>query len=186
MRPEQEKRQYNEVAYLKSVILYPECFKPMTCGKTKGNTKYYWYYECTTHRKSFNVETAHKKFSEILAEISFSDSQIEYLKEQVKTKLERRMKDDSELLPDLKIRMVALRQKTDNLEEKFILGSIDDVIYGKWKSKFNKELQQIETQIKLAQRKKTEYNKAFYDTFENLANISYIFDNLYVRRKTVY
>ena len=185
-RPEQQKRQYNELAYLKSVILCPECFKPMTCGKSKGKNKYYWYYECTTHRKSFNLDTAHRKFSEILKEVSFSDSQIQYLKEQVKQKLERRQKDNSELVPDLKIRMAALRHKTDNLEEKYILGSINDEIYAKWKNKFNKESQQIESQIKSAQRKKIEYNKAFYETFENLSNISYIFDNLDVQQKKLF
>lgn len=118
MRLEQQKRQYNEVTYLKSVILCPEYFKPMTCGKSKGKTKYYWYYECTIHRKSFNLKTAHRKFNEILAEVSFSDSQIEYLKEQVKRKLECRLKDDLELLPDLKIRMASLRHKNGQLRRK--------------------------------------------------------------------
>lgn len=82
--------------------------------------------------------------------------------------------------------MAALRHKTDNLEEKFILGSIDDVIYGKWKSKFNKEMNQIEAQIKSAKRKNIEYNKAFYETFENSGNISYLFDNLDVQKKKLF
>ena len=41
--------------------------------------------------------------------------------------------------------MAALRHKTDNLEERYILGSIIDEIYAKWKNTFNKESQQIES-----------------------------------------
>src|SRR5690606_41081422 len=175
------RQEYNENAYLKSVVVCPDCFKPMTCGKSKGKNKYYWYYECTTHRKSFNLDIAHKKFAEILTEISFSDSQIDYLKDQVKKNLDRRLKENKELLPDLKIRIAALNHKIDNLEEKFILGSIDSEIYAKWKNKFNKEYQQIERQIKSAQGKKKECDKAFYETFKNLGNISYVFDNLDVQ-----
>ena len=185
-RPAQQRRQYNDIAYLKSVIVCPDCFKPMTCGKSKGKTKYYWYYECTIHRKSFNLDIAHRKFAEILTEISFSDSQIDYLKDQVKKNLDRRLKENKELLPDLKIRIAALNHKIDNLEEKFILGSIDSEIYAKWKNKFNKEYQQIERQIKSAQGKKKECDKAFYETFKNLGNISYIFDNLDVQKKKLF
>ena len=47
-------------------------------------------------------------------------------------------------------------------------------------------MNQIEVQIKSAKRKKIEYYKAFYDTFENLANISYIFDNLDVQNKKLF
>src|SRR5690554_3364084 len=135
IRPNQPRREYNETAYLKQVIVCPECYKPLTCGKSKGKNKYYWYYECTSHRKSYNVDVAHSKLNEILSEMSFTETQIEYMKEEVRKKLEIRRKDQKDRLPDFTIRKTAALHKMENLEEKYILGTIDDTVYAKWKDK---------------------------------------------------
>ena len=185
-RQNQSKSQYNEIAYLKSVLVCPKCFKPLTCGKSKGRNKYYWYYECTTHRKSHSIDVAHEKFNEILSEISFSDSQLEYMKEELRRKSEIRHKENKDRLPDFTVRRTAALHKIENLEEKYILGNIDDKTYSKWKDKLNKELDLLESQIKSAQRKKSQFSEAFYDSFKNLNNLSYIFDNLDVQKKKTF
>src|SRR5690606_11565140 len=134
-RPNIPRQEYNENAYLKSVVVCPDCLKPMTCGKSKGKNKYYWYYECTTHRKSYNVDVAHSKLNEILSEMSFTEQQIEYMKTEVQRKLHMRRKDQKGRLPDFTVRKTAALHKMDNLEEKYILGTIDDTTYAKWKDK---------------------------------------------------
>lgn len=182
-RKNEPKLQYNEIAYLKSAIMCPECYKPLTCGKSKGKRKYYWYYECTTHRKSFNVNVAHNTFREILTEMTFTQDQIEYMKVQVKEKLMKKRKEYNDLLPDFTVRRTAALHKMENLEEKFILGSIDDATYGKWKNKINSELELLESEIRTAKRKDTIYSEAFFNSFNKLNSISYIFDNLDVNKK---
>src|SRR5690606_27628538 len=183
-RPNIPRQEYNENAYLKSVVVCPDCFKPMTCGKSKGKNKYYWYYECTTHRKSYNVDVAHSKLNEILSEMSFTEQQIEYMKTEVQRKLQIRRKDQKDRLPDFPVRKTAALHKMDNLEEKYILGTIDDTTYAKWKDRLVNELRLLNKQIAEAERKSIQYSDAFYDAFEKMNNLSYLFDDLDVQRKS--
>jgi len=48
--------------------------------------------------------------------------------------------------------------------------------------KLNKELDLLENQIRSAQRKKSQCNEIFYDSFKNLNNLQYIFDTLDVKK----
>lgn len=59
------------------------------------------------------------------------------MKDQVRRKSEIRRKENKERLPDFTVRRTAALHKMENLEEKYILGNIDDTTYSKWKNKLN-------------------------------------------------
>lgn len=182
-RPELPKRQYNELAYLKQVIVCQECYKPMTCGKSKGKNKYYWYYECTTHRRSFNVDVAHEKFSQILSNVTFTDNHLLYLKSKVREKLEIELQKNNSRIPDLINNKSILLKKKNNLEEKYISGKLDDETFLTWRTKIINELQLIEKQIELSTSKNNLYWSNLEKKFDNLSNLNYIFQKANVQQK---
>lgn len=185
-RSELPKRQYNENAYLKQVIVCPECYKPMTCGNSKGKTKSYWYYECTTHRRSYNVDVAHAKFNEILSTITFTENQILYLKSKVRDNLDKEMQKNNSRLPDLVNDKTAILKKKLSLEEKYISGKLDDQTFLTWRTKFTNELQLVESQIKLAVSQNDNYWTNFDKKFENLKNLKQIFERGDVQQKKTF
>jgi site-specific DNA recombinase len=185
-RTELPKRQYNEAAYLKQVIVCAECYRPMTCGNSKGKTKYYWYYECTTHRRSFNVDVAHAKFNQILSLVTFSENQILYLKSKVRDNLEKEIQKNNQRFPDLVNQKTALLRKKENLEEKYISGKLDDQTFVTWRTKFTNELQLIESQIKLAITQNDKYWTRLDEKFENLKNLESIFERADVQQKKTF
>ena len=174
-RPKIPSRQYNETAYLKSAIMCQECYKPMTCGHTKGRNQYYWYYQCTSHRRSFNADVAHVKFDAILKELNFTDAQLTYLEESVKLKLQKEMQANLANIPSLLRNKATLSKKKETLEEKYISGNLDDKSFLHWNQKLSTEINALDSQIKLSQAKESDYWNAYFARFANLKNISDVF-----------
>ena len=182
-RPELPKRQYNDLAYLKSAIICPECHKPLTCGKSKGRNKYYWYYECSTHRKSYRLETAHNKFDEILSEISFSDDQLQYMEQKIRKNINQELKNNQIRVPNLTKRLSDLQKKKERLEDKYFSGKLDDNTFLNWQEKMKSEIDLLNQQISYAQVKEQSYWDRFSEKFVKLKNIHNIFEKADIQEK---
>ncbi len=182
-RPNLPKKINNELAYLKSSIVCPECYKPLSCSKSKGRTKYYWYYECGTHRKSFKIENAHEIFDSILDEISFNDLQIEYLRKNI---FELIIAKTTESKGDVKLlnrRKASILAKKDNLEDKFFADKIEEATYYKWRSKYMDELKDIEKTIVKYKTVESSFERYFSASMNYLKSLKLIFNESSVIEK---
>ena len=182
-RPATPKRQYNETAYLKASIVCQECYKPMTCSHSKGRSNYYWYYECTGHRKSFNADKAHEKFDQILKLLDFTDAQLSYLEKSVKEKLQKEIDANLSQIPVLLRNKSMLLKKKETLEEKYLSSKIDDKTFLFWNDKLSSELEILSSQIKSSQAKESNYWTAYFARFANLKNISDVFRSASLHNK---
>lgn len=169
------RHQYNENAYLKSSIVCPDCYRPLTCSLSKGRSKSYWYYECIDHRKSYNVDAAHNKFNEILTEFDFTDSQLSYLENSVRKKLRKEIHDSIDQVPLLLNKKNSTLSKKEMLEDKYLSGKLDDQTFLSWNQKIGLEIKDLDNKIKLSQVTENSYWSAFISRFSNLKNISQVF-----------
>lgn len=163
-REGKEVNKYNDIAYLKSSIVCPICSKPMTCSKSKGRTKYYWYYECADHRKSYNAEKANALFDDILDELSFDQLQLDYLKRNIYDMIIDKYKDGLEDVQVLNKKKAALLAKQDNLEEKYLDNKIDDSTYAKWRDKISIDMNLVNSGIE-----KIKSVESSFDTYLSIA-----------------
>lgn len=115
------------------------CGKLFTAGRSKGKTKYYWYYECPTHRKLFNANVVHDKFNELLKALTLPLKYLDYIYKAIPKQIEQRIKANSQLINQLQKDVKEIETKIDSLEEKYIISEIDSSVYKKWKSKYENE-----------------------------------------------
>lgn len=185
-RPELPKRKYNDTAYLKSAIHCHICGKPMTCGKSKGRRRYYWYYECSSHRKSYSIEKAHDLFDNILDELSFTDDQISYVEKNLKQMLENHIRKTEGSLPILTAKHSEVLLKKEALEEKYISGKLDDETFANWSLKLKGQLKEIEEGINTLTQNKNVYWTRFAGQIENLKSIKSIFHEASTVQKSAF
>lgn len=175
--------QYNEIAYLKSAIICPKCLKPLTCGKSKGRSKYYWYYECTEHRKSYNVERANLKFDKILDEISFDDHQLEYLKRNIQEMILKKLHDGVDDIKVLNKKRAALLVKKENIEEKYFDNKIEDETYAIWIEKVKAELNIVNTSIEKVKSIESSFETYLLSAVNHLTSLRDVFHLATVQEK---
>ena len=174
---------YNEIAYLKSVVSCPVCYKPLTCGKSKGRNKYYWYYECTDHRKSYNVEKANALFDDILDTLSFDRHQLEYLKRNIYDLILLKYKDGLEDVQALNKKKAALKLKKENMEEKYFDSKIDDDTYAKWREKINSDMSTVNSAIDKIKSIESSFDTYLSTAVNHLTSLKDVFHMASVQEK---
>lgn len=149
-KKETKRISYNENVPFKGVLKC-HCGNTFTSSRSKGKTKYYWYYECPAgngaHRKSFNADKIHYQFDLILKECSIGFREMEYIRAKVAENIEKTMEHNSSAIKELKIKQLAAEKKVGNLEEKFINNAISNAVYKKWNLAYRNELKEIKKKL---------------------------------------
>jgi len=166
----------NDIAYLKSAIVCSKCGKPMTCSRSKGRTKYYWYYECSNHRKSYNITKAHDKLDMILQEITFTDSQIEFMQDVTEKEVKKYIKDNFGRLGGLKKQRTTKAEMLYNLEEKFLKGLMDDDTFVRWRSGLQREIKSLDSEITTIEQTEKNSWELIINEFSRLGSIHDVFE----------
>lgn len=174
-RPGLPQRKYNDEAYLKSAIHCDVCQRALTSGRSKGRNQYYWYYECTAHRKSFNMQKAHDIFDQILDEITFTQDQVDYVEESLRRMLENHIKETEGKLPVLTQKRAELYLKKENLEDKYLSGKLDDNTFAQWSVKIKAEIKDLDHRIEVLTSSNNAYWTRFASQIENLKSIKTVF-----------
>lgn len=135
----------NEEVPLRNVLLCgkkiktgEQCGHELTAGNSKGRTKYYWYYKCPQHvETSLSAVKLHKQFDDMLANLSLSDTHINFLEEEAEKMMKVKLADRVNERKQLQKEYEAIKQSLLNLEEKFIQNSIAAETYKRWYSKYS-------------------------------------------------
>lgn len=176
----------NHICYLKSAIVCHQCGRPMTVCRSKGRNAYYWYYECTTHRKANPVAKAHDKFNQILDEITFSNKQIDYIKEYVTQQINDHIASNLGRLPSVESKRAGQMKMLRNLEEKYLQGMIDDNSFLEWKRELKAEISKLSNEIKLLSKTKTAYADTILSEFDKLKTIRTAFEHADFNQKRTF
>lgn len=109
----------------------------MTAGYSKGKTKYYLYYRCITHvEKNYPRELLHGQIEALLDQLSFSDSQMNYISEACQKFIATETSGGRKLLTHRKIQMQKIEKKMKRLNERLISDIIDDRTYTEMKAQY--------------------------------------------------
>ncbi len=141
----QTKKERPEIA-LKRFMRCASCNQPMRGYIANG-----WnvpYYKCNTPgcKCNRNANEVNKRFAGMLEGFKINDEYIPLLKEQLYLTFQEHnasLKDNEEMI---KRQLTDTRQKIERLEERFIVEELTAELYQKYKSKFEKEMEEIEEQ----------------------------------------
>lgn len=128
-------------------VLHCECGKLLTAGKSKGKTKYYWYYKCLSHLDiNLSAVKIHNQLGELLMELSLTSEQIDKIKKDVETRIKESVKALVVSQSGVKTKIETLLRKLESVEEKFILNQISFDSYSRWRETYDKELETLKQQ----------------------------------------
>lgn len=179
---ERIRKLHNDEAYLKGALCCNTCYRPFTCGNSHGRSKTYWYYVCLHCKKSYSVIKANKIFDELLSSITISNSITKKVQELIDEMIENQF-SNSNLIRSLSRKLNVARNKAINLEEKFIEDLIDTDNYKTWKTKYEKEINEIEKKINFLKQDKDKISKVKVALLNKLSNLAKLFSSASTQQK---
>ena len=109
-----------------------------------------FYYKCDNSKNCSCNKSAlqlHKKFEEILSEISLDEKYIPLFKLQMKTIYSQINEDRDKANEAFQKQLMEIKKKVERLEERYINEEITNELYSKFNTKFKQETWEIEQQI---------------------------------------
>lgn len=173
----QPKQVLNDEAPLRGVLKC-ECGRVLTGAKSKGKSKWYWYYKCNTHLKNnYSANILHKQFSQVLNSLSLSPDHVEFLLQEARAEMKARLQDRED---DLKRKTADLKkqqEQLDSLEEKFINNQVNSETFNKWHSSFTHNIYQLNSEISTLKGDQDEYWHLFETQLPRLTDMNYLYQN---------
>jgi len=177
------KIQLAEEVPLRAVVNHT-CQRPLTAGKSKGRRQYFWYYKCNTCPKTnFSAIVMHKKFSELLNYLSFSEAQVQYMITEAEAQMNNRLADRTAELVEVKKQYTAALQNLESLEEKFITNQIKQDTYEKFYYRYSEAVAGLSQKIKDLQSTDKEMWDKFYTGLHRLKNVEWLWQHATLMQK---
>ena len=109
-----------------------------------------FYYKCDNKKKcscNKSAKELHKKFEQILAEISLNEKYIPLFKLQIQTIYNEITENRDKVNEQFQKQLIELKKKVERLEERFVNEEIKTDLYEKFSTKFKQEYWEIEQQM---------------------------------------
>lgn len=154
------------------------CGKKLTAGKSTGRRKQYWYYKCNYCPKTnFSAITMHKKFNQLMEEISFQRHHIEFMIEQGEKEMQEQLADRSAKVRELNAKRTDTMQRLESLEEKYITDQIQADTYNRFYSKYSSEIASLQSQIHQLTANQKQKWEQFRSGINRLENVLWLWQN---------
>ena len=121
-----------------------------------------YYYKCNLKGCANNrsQKVLHEKFEQLLLKFTFDKKLVPIFKKMFLTLLSQKTEVNEEGKKKLQVNLASLRKKLDGIEERFVLGEIDQTLYTKFRDKFRANIHQIELELDNSQNQLSNLEKA--------------------------
>ncbi len=121
-----------------------------------------YYYKCNLKGCANNrsQKVLHEKFEQLLLKFTFDKKLVPIFKKMFLTLLSQKTEVNEEGKKELQVNLASLRKKLDGIEERFVLGEIDQTLYTKFRDKFRANIHQIELELDNSQNQLSNLEKA--------------------------
>jgi site-specific DNA recombinase len=159
------------------------CGGKLTAGRSKGKSKYYWYYVCNTHKENLSAIKLHDQFEKILETLSFSDEEINYLKETITANLKNQNTEKD--IAILKKQIAGVEQKIKNTEMRYLTNSeISEATYKEVMQGLKRERTFLNDELKTKTVKVEDYLQQLNNLLPKLKNFKYAWQQLTVDKRS--
>ena len=132
---------------LRGIIKCDSCGKYLTGSGSRGrHGKIHYYYHCSKGCKErIKAQIAHDHIKDSLAEIEPITELLNLYEIVFESLVDDSFKDQARQLDKINADLKSLDDKSEKLEEKFILDQIEPAVYSKWKTSFENQRQKLMT-----------------------------------------
>ena len=108
-----------------------------------------YYYKCRTKGCKVNrsAKIIHELFRNTLEIFQIGREELEIIKVQLEEQMAGFFKTELQDAKNLKVKLSETRKKLETIEERFVIGEINRQLYDKFRSKYEKECFEIETEL---------------------------------------
>lgn len=178
------KIQIAEEVPLRAQVAHSHCGQSLTAGKSKGRRQHYWYYKCNYCPKTnYSAIGMHKKFGEVLQNLSFSTSHIQYMISEAEQQLQTELQNNTQQVVQLKKQYTSTLQNLESLEEKYITNAVHKSTYEKFYSKYTAEVATLQAQIKRLSTNQESTWKQYTAGLHRLENVQWLWDSATLLQK---
>ena len=134
---------------LKKSLCCPICRSLMTGFYVKAKSLYYYKCQKKCPGTSVSAIKLHQSFKNLLNEyqINLEELYEEVLPEIIQTKIKEISNSDTVEIAATKTKLTQIRKELDGVEERFVTGKIDKVLYTKFSEKFKNEISELEEKL---------------------------------------
>lgn len=121
-----------EDVYLRGWLVCPECGRKMTAGRSKGYSRYYWYYKCDTHRKNWAAAKVHAALDRLLDHLALPQGSIDTIRRIVEDEVSKHTTGKGGQIMRLRLDMEKVQRKLADTQRHYLLNpDIDAAVYSK-------------------------------------------------------
>jgi site-specific DNA recombinase len=162
---------------LRGYILCQSCGGLHTGGKSKGRTKYYYYYRCKKCTgENYKAEVVHNEIATILNSLSLSPNLLEKLRINTEIRYKEALKDRQISLKRVQSEFEVANEKLSSLEEKFITNKINQETYDKWYPIFSRDVNIKTGEIKELSRDNTKQFERLMTVIPYLGDLNKVYE----------
>ncbi len=136
------------------------CGTKMTGYLVKKKGLYYYKCNLTGCTNNRSQKVMHEKFESLLQKFSFDKTISPLVKNMFLHWLQQKTEVDEDGKKGLQLELASLRKKLDNVEERFVIGEIDQTLYVKFRDKFRENIHKIESELDTSQNQLSNLEKA--------------------------
>gem|GEM_PF-998693 len=173
----QPKQELREEFPLRGVVRCESCNRPLTAAFSTGKMKKKYGYYCCNRCKGqiHNAERANETIIEILRKLSLPAEQILAVREESERQMEQRLQIRVHNAERLRIEIIDLETKIEQLEEKFVTDKIEEITYRKLYQKWQRDLTGKRVEYEQATTDERQYWEFFYKNLEKLSDLAGIY-----------
>jgi site-specific DNA recombinase len=151
------------------------CGDVMTGGRSKGRSKFYYYYRCAKcNNVNYNAQDVHKRIISILNEISLSQAAVTALNNELISTVKQQSKERDKELKVALDKLNDAKARKERLEAKYIDNLIDHETYTNWSGKLNKEIHLLNSDLHYLSKLKEKAPNP--DNITKLVKLGYCFE----------
>ena len=144
-----------------------------------------YYYKCNLKGCSNNKsqKSLHEKFENLLVNFTYEKKLAPVLQKMLLHLLQEKTALNEGDKKALQVELAGLKEKLENLEERFVIGEIDQAMFHKYKEKFRSNIHQIESELDISQKQLSNLEKSVVKCLELALDLPSVWRNSNFGRK---
>jgi site-specific DNA recombinase len=144
-----------------------------------------FYYKCNTVGCANNrsQKVLHQKFKELLQQYTIDQKFAPILKKMFTHLLIQRTAVNKNDKKALEVELASLKKKMDDIEERYVIGEIDQTLYEKYRDKFKSNIKQITSELEIGQNHLSNLEKSVENCLKLSLELPSMWSNANFRRK---
>tara|TARA_Y100000385_G_C13102112_1_gene645211 strand:- start:9 stop:1604 length:1596 start_codon:yes stop_codon:yes gene_type:complete len=132
-----------------------------------------YYYKCNQKgcKKNRSQKVLHSKFQDLLHEYVIDDKLYPVLKDMMVHVLSKKLNQQPTDTKALQQQQAVLKTKLESIEERFVLGEVNQELYTKYRDKYRSQIEQISEELKASGNTLSNFEKAVDKCLEMAVNI---------------